>query len=31
MEIINLYISGGVVVAAIQVTVVLFNRWITKR
>lgn len=30
MEIVNLYIGGGVVVAVVQVTV-LFTNWITKR
>ena len=30
MEIVNLYIGGGVVVAVVQVTV-LFTSWITKR
>lgn len=30
MEIVNLYIGGGVVVAVIQVTV-LFAGWINKR
>lgn len=30
MEIINVYIGGGIVIAAIQATVV-FTSWITKR
>ena len=30
MEIVNLYIGGGIVITAIQVTV-LFTGWITKR
>ena len=30
MEIVNLYIGGGIAIAAIQVTV-LFAGWITKR
>lgn len=30
MEIVNLYISGGVVIAVIQATVI-FTSWITKR
>ena len=30
MEIVNLYIGGGIVIAAIQATV-LFTGWITKR